>query len=114
MKETLSVGQKERKKKYDAKYYKENKEYFANATRKYANANKDKIREKAKKVYHKDKTKGKVRANTNHQNEKTGQCFDCLMGKDTEFHHLSYEPNIFIELCKICHDKRHGRNYYGR
>ncbi len=90
------------------------KKYFADATRKYAHNNKDKIREKAKKVYHKDKTKQLARVKTSQGNEKTGFCHDCNEIEETEFHHLSYEPNIFIELCKECHNKRHGREYYGR
>ena len=128
---TLSVDKRKEKQREiwrkASKKYKENnkdkikdykkkvgKKYFADAVRKYAHKNKNKIREKANKIYHKDNTKGKVRANTNHQNEKIGICFDCKKKGKTEFHHLSYEPNIFIELCRKCHNKRHGRNYYGR
>ena len=81
--------------------------YFADATRKYTHGNKDK--EKAKRVYHKDKTKQLVRANTYNSNEKTGICFDCKKKTKTEFHHLFYVPNFFIEVCKKCHNKRHGR-----
>ena len=114
MTETLSAEQKERKRKYNAKYSREHKKQHADYSRKYAHNNKDKIKEKAKKVYHKDKIKGKVRAKTNHDNEKSDICFDCKERGKTQFHHLSYEPNIFIELCKKCHNKRHGRNYYGR
>lgn len=90
------------------------KKYNADAVRKYAHANKDKIRERAKRVYKKDKTKAIVRAKTNHSNERTFICGDCKNKGKTEFHHESYEPNIFVELCKKCHNKRHGRNYYGR
>ncbi len=90
------------------------KKYFADAVRKYAHNNKDKIREKAKKVYHKDKTKQLVRANTNHNNEKLGICSKCKEKGKTEFHHFSYEPNLFIEVCKKCHNQLHGRKYYGR
>ncbi len=92
---------------------KKRKKYFADASRKYAHKNKDKIREKAKRVYHEDKTKQLARANTNNRNEKTGFCVDCKEEGKTEFHHIDYVPNIFIEVCKRCHNVRHGRNYYG-
>jgi len=108
--ETLSVEQRKRKAEYQKKYQKEHPEYQAKKVREYAHRNKDKIRDKASKIYHKDNIKGKVRANTNHKNEKTGICFDCKNILKTEFHHLSYKPNIFIELCRKCHNKRHGRN----
>ena len=85
------------------------KKYFADATRKYAHKNKDKIKEKAKRVYHKDKTKALVRAKTNYSNEKTGTCSDCGKQTKTEFHHKYYKPNLFLELCRRCHNKRHGR-----
>jgi len=90
------------------------KRYFADKVRKYAHKNKDKIREKARRVYKKDKDKILVRANTYHSNEKTGICFNCKKRKKTEFHHLTYKPNKFIEVCKECHYKMHGKNYYGR
>ena len=106
---------KERKRQLEKKRNKEyGKEYFADATRKYTHNNKEKIRIKERRDYHKDKTKALVRARTRNSNEKTGICFDCKKHTKTGFHHLSYEPNVFIELCRKCHNKRHGRNYYGR
>ena len=62
------------------------------------------------KKYHKGKGREKflARMETYNRNEKTGICFDCKKQIKTEFHHLSYEPNTFIELCKECHLKRHG------
>ena len=110
--ETLSATQKKRKKAYNKKYQSDNLEQHAGYVRKYAHKNKDKIIEKNKKQYHKDKTKALVRAKTFYSNEKTGVCFDCKEKGKTEFHHLSYEPNIFIEVCKRCHNKRHGRKLY--
>ena len=109
MKETLSVEQKKRKAKYQKKYQKEHPEYQARKVREYAKRNKDKIREKGKRYYERNKTKAIVRVKTSIYNEKTGICNDCKENGKTEFHHLSYEPNIFIEVCKKCHNKRHGR-----
>ena len=106
---TLSVAQKKRKKAYNKKYQSDNLKQHAGYVRKYAHKNKDKIGEKNLKQYYKGKTKALVRAKTNYYNEKTGICFDCKEKKKTGFHHLSYEPNIFIELCRKCHNKRHGR-----
>ncbi len=110
MTETLSKEQKRlRKNEIQKKYQKNNKKKVASMIRDWSHKNKDKILKKAKKVYHKDKTKALARAKTSYSNEKTGECLDCGLRGKTEFHHLSYEPNIFIELCKICHNVRHGR-----
>ena len=100
----------------DAEYRKRNLRYFADKTKEYAHNNKDKIKKKAERRYNQpeEKKKALIRAKTRNSNEKTGICFDCKEKAKTGFHHLSYEPNIFIELCKKCHNKRHGRNYYGR
>jgi len=99
---------KKSEKKRTKQYRKANKEYFARKVREYAHNNLVKIREKAKKIYHKDKTKALIRAKTRHYNERVGFCSDCGKKKKTEFHHISYEPNLFIEVCKSCHIKRHG------
>jgi len=106
-KERKRRQEKERNKRYG-------KKYFADSTRKYAHNNKNKIREKAKKVYYKDKSKALARAKTRNSNEKTGVCFNCGKKTKTEFHHVSYKPNLFTEVCKKCHNKIHGRNYYDR
>ncbi len=55
----------------------------------------------------KDKVKARVRQKTNYHNEKNNVCHDCHEGVKTEFHHLSYSPNIFIELCRNCYKSRH-------
>ena len=107
--EDKTLSETQRKRVYNRKWAKENKEKQAGYVRKSAHNNKDKIREKGNRQYHKDKTKALVRAKTNYSNEKTGECFDCGMNEKTEFHHLSYRPNIFIEVCKKCHNARHGR-----
>ena len=106
---------KERKREQEKQRYKKyGKRYFADKVRNYAHNNKDKIREKAKRIYYKDKTKALIRVKTRNENRLTGFCNDCLKNKKTEFHHISYEPIEVIEVCKECHNKRHGRNYYER
>ena len=55
----------------------------------------------------KDKSKANVRAKTNWHNEKTNKCGLCKKIGKTQFHHISYLPNIFIELCIPCHKKQH-------
>jgi len=102
------------KKNNKKNYNKYGKKYFADKVRGYAHKNKDKIREKAKRIYNKDKTKALIRAKTRNENRLTGFCNDCLKNKKTEFHHISYNPIEVIEVCKKCHNKRHGRNYYGK
>ena len=51
-----------------------------------------------------------ARMDTYNKNEKTNICYDCKKQIKTQFHHLSYKPNVFIELCKECHIKRHKEN----
>ena len=60
--------------------------------------------------YHKNKGRQKflIRMNTLNHNEKTGVCSNCKERKSTEFHHIYYEPNIFIELCSKCHKEQHN------
>jgi len=107
---------KERKRRYNKKwqkkFQKENKDRVALYSRKWASRNKDKVNERSKRAYKRHKDKFLVRTKTRQNNEKIGKCFDCGKKGKTEFHHLSYEPNIFIELCKRCHYKRHGRELY--
>jgi len=90
------------------------KEKMANYVKNYAHKNKDKINEKAKNAYKRNRKRFIVRTETRQKNEKVGICFDCKEKGKTEFHHFSYEPNIFIEVCRKCHNKRHGRETYER
>jgi len=91
------------------KYVKEHLESFAEWNRKWKKNNLEHLKDKAKERYKIDKDKIKVRSLTVQQNEKTNICSNCKELGRTEFHHLSYEPNIFVELCKTCHNKIHGR-----
>lgn len=124
---SLSVVEKQRSiwrkasKKYTEKnqdrikqYRTENKEYFAEKTREWAHKNKDKVKEKAKRAYNnlQEKIKILVRAKTSYAFKKKGICEDCGAQCRTEVHHISYEPNKFIETCRVCHNKRHGRKTY--
>jgi len=38
-----------------------------------------------------------------------GICADCDNKKKLEIHHLSYNPNKYILICKDCHYKRHNK-----
>ena len=69
---------------------------------KYRKNNPKKCKEQQKKhdATKKDRIKKKVRDYTYYHNEKTGFCNDCKKKIKTEFHHLSYEPSIFIEVCR--------------
>ncbi|HDZ27928.1 MAG TPA: hypothetical protein ENH65_15635 [Candidatus Aminicenantes bacterium] len=89
------------------------KEYFADASRKYAHSNKDKINEKARRVYNKDKTKALVRAKTRHYHKKKGLCQKCGLKGKTDFHHPPpMSPDVFVEVCNKCHNEIHGRELY--
>ena len=50
---------------------------------------------------------------TNNYQKREGKCFDCKLFIKTQFHHLSYVPNIAIELCKECHLNRHKAEKHG-
>ena len=54
-----------------------------------------------------NKLKNSIRAKTRNYNLKNGICSRCEMETKTEFHHISYEPNIFEEVCKQCHINQH-------
>ena len=97
-----------RKRLLEQEYRKSHKREFAEWAREYAHNNTDKINAKAKRCYLRNKEIALIRAETRNSNEKTGICNDCKNIIKTEFHHESYKPNIFVELCKGCHIKRHG------
>ena len=88
---------------------KKNKDKVLKSRRDYKKNNPYRIKEQSKKydTTKKDKIKARIRAKTNYHNEKTNVCHDCHEGAKTEFHHISYSPNIFIELCRNCHRRRH-------
>lgn len=91
------------------KWAKENKEKMRKYRQKYKQNNPEKYKEQQRKhdTTNKDRVKERVRQKTNYHNEKTEICLDCEKANKTEFRHLSYEPNIFIEVCRKCHRKRH-------
>lgn len=99
------------------KYRKEHLEQSVKITSEWKKRHKDKVNKWAKVRYKRDKDKIIVRSLTNYHNERTGWCLDCGTfdrHDTTQFHHLSYNPNIFIELCKECHNKRHRKNTWNR
>ena len=96
-----------------ALWYKENKEEYNRKSIENKRNNNWYYNERSKiyqKHFHRkpeNVKKDSVRGKTRYTNEKTGICSDCKREIKTEFHHISYEPNIFIEVCKSCHNKRH-------
>ena len=50
-----------------------------------------------------------ARRKTRNIGEKDNICFLCE-SKETQFHHLSYSPNISMELCKSCHNYIHNES----
>lgn len=88
------------------------RETFSNCSNKWKQENKAKTVGYVKKSCQKHREKANARARTRYNQERTGICLDCKRKKKTEFHHLTYKPNIFIEVCKKCHLKRHGRKQW--
>ena len=106
------------------KWRQENRDKERESRRKYKERNSDKVKKSQKKYETRNREKinsyqleyqkkpevrkiNNVRQNTRYNNEKTGFCQDCHKTTKTEFHHISYNPNLFIELCKKCHILRH-------
>ena len=56
-----------------------------------------------------ERLKDIARSKTNYTCKKLGICHDCKTEVKTQWHHLSYEPNIAIEICINCHLKRHRK-----
>ena len=91
------------------KWAKENKDKMRNYRKKYKKNNPETYKEQQKKydTTKKDRIKERVRQKTNYHNEKKKICEDCGYEGTTQFHHISYNPNLFVEVCKSCHLKRH-------
>ncbi len=95
---------------YRKRYYENNKEKERTLSKEWDRNNKEKkleINKKANSNYRKNnpiKTEARIKSR---KEIKTGICRDCNKKKETEFHHISYEPHVVIELCKKCHYERH-------
>ena len=99
----------EKYKEKNKKAYKKNKKSVILKTAKYRKSEKGK---KYKREYNKkpeNRKKENIRSNTRYHFKKKNICSQCGLVKKTELHHLSYYPNIAIEICKECHLKEHGK-----
>ena len=103
---------------YSKKRYEENKEKYIKLAKEYYEKNKDKInkRKKAyntqyKRIYRKNNKEAKkrenIRSRCNWNNKKKKICKKCNYKGYTQWHHISYEPEMKVELCKECHKKEH-------
>jgi hypothetical protein len=119
---------REKIKQTNRKYYKSNKNILLKAYKKMYNDNKEKLQPiynaRAKEYYKKSKEKilerkrrhNKEKKDINvvrrltYKNERENICSLCHKKGKTDFHHLSYFPNIFVELCKSCHMSMHAGN----
>jgi hypothetical protein len=52
-----------------------------------------------------------VRRLTRKTNKKENICVLCGIEDRTSFHHCSYQPNIFFELCSKCHELIHKNSF---
>lgn len=92
---------------YKNKFKDKNREKIREGDIEYYHKNKKIIIEKQMKRRNKNPIKYKVQQLTWKNNRKENICSKCKKKKDTDFHHLSYEPNKFIEVCRSCHKKIH-------
>lgn len=77
---------------YASEYGKKNRAKITNRTREYRKNNRTKIR---------------IQQYTRLHNKRTGVCSICGIKSKTHFHHSSYVPNIFKEVCARCHRINH-------
>jgi len=79
------------------------------------NKNRDKKRLSDKRYHEKIKERGdykikkRVQHYTNAHEKKNGRCTRCMKITKTIFHHFSYDPVIFAELCLPCHRILHSK-----
>lgn len=52
-----------------------------------------------------EQLKHRVRETTNNRYPKKGFCQKCKTEGKTDYHHFHYKPNIFMEVCKPCHNE---------
>jgi len=83
--------------------YVDRREYF----KQYRLKNKDKGIAQRKKYQKTHKLQVYIRQRTRHLDTKDNLCLLCGLNKKTQYHHFSFQPNIFIEICKDCHLKIH-------
>lgn len=103
---------------------KENPEKYKEKAKKYYQKYREKIIEKSKlrqktekgkkykREYNKkpeNRMKETIRTKTRRIKKKKGICNKCGNKIETQFHHISFNPNISEELCYKCHLKKHGR-----
>ena len=95
--------------KYNHKY----PERVSKSVREYSQRNKEKVSKLRGDWNKNNKEVYNARSKTNYENRKLnlkeGVCKDCKENKKLEAHHLSYNPNKFILICKDCHYKRHNK-----
>jgi len=108
---------KERRRKYQYNFIRENKEYYAEQTSNWQKRNPEKVRMKARRRYERDKEKLKLRVSSQHYAKKLGLpkegiCPDCKKQRKLEIHHITYTLDDFILMCKKCHLKRHSRTLW--
>jgi hypothetical protein len=70
------------------------------------------IIEKTKQRRLRQPLESKIRSETyrKYDSERTGICSLCKEKRRTDFHHISYKPNVFIEVCRSCHKNIHFGN----
>ncbi len=115
---------KEKKNTYQREYRKNNPEKFRVLDKKNREKHEEKIEEKDRNYYKKNKKRlieyqmkkrsvdpetNKIRQSTykKFNDKKKGVCSKCGDEGRTDFHHTSYKPNKFVELCKSCHKLYH-------
>ncbi len=103
-----TCGKKMRQKHRDD-YKNNNRNLVRKKDREYYKKNSKVIGEKQKEYNKKKPLETKVRAITwrKYKDEKTNVCSKCNKKGKTDFHHISYEPNLFVEVCRSCHKKIH-------
>ena len=89
---------------YSREYNKKNKD----KNRKYYKEHKENYKLTAKKQRVKHINKIKIRNYTHRNKQKGTKCEKCGSKKNLEFHHINYNKNKVITLCRKCHINLHS------
>ncbi len=89
--------------------YKNNKEKIKLNSSKWQKTEKGKEYKRKYNKIPENRKKETIREKTRRENEKKEKCIKCGNIGKTQFHHLEYEKDKFIELCLKCHKKEHNK-----
>ena len=92
---------------YYQEYYQKNKEKLQNRFNKWKNEHKERYIEIKEKFRKKNLKKFCAYSYNQYHKQRDSKCSQCKATENLNFHHIDYEKNEGITLCKDCHNKIH-------